>query len=243
MSWGLTPAGAADQAATAALSAPSGSRLAGETEALLGHRPGPATRSADFTLLARHFLGAIRARLGEPDMKAQLRDARAQLAETVAAAREDGIVPFVAAGNDNRAFADEAAGVSVLSGTPGLITVGAVDIGDPEDPADDRMMGRSSLGAEISAPGVSLPIGSPDPPADGRPASGRPVPKNVSGTSYGGPWAAAVAALMIKANPALQPADVEALLILAASSHDIAGTERDGFGEIDPLRAVAEAAR
>ncbi len=62
--------------------------------------------------------------------------------------------------------------------------------------------------------------------------------KHVDGSSFASPIVAAVAAQMLEANPALTPPQLKRLLI--ASSRRLAGVEvdRQGWGLVDPARAV-----
>jgi len=65
--------------------------------------------------------------------------------------------------------------------------------------------------------------------------------KHVDGTSFAAPIVSSVAALMLEANPSLQPLEVKRLLI--TSARRIAGIDpdRQGWGAVDAARAVAAA--
>jgi serine protease AprX len=70
-----------------------------------------------------------------------------------------------------------------------------------------------------------------------------PYYQHVEGTSFAAPVAAAVAATLLEANPALAPARLRELLL--ASAHRVPGAplERQGAGALDAGRAVALALR
>lgn len=62
--------------------------------------------------------------------------------------------------------------------------------------------------------------------------------KHVDGTSFAAPIVSSVAALMLEANPALPPRDVKRLLIRTARRLPHVEVDRQGWGVIDPRRAV-----
>ena len=65
--------------------------------------------------------------------------------------------------------------------------------------------------------------------------------KHVDGTSFASPIVASVAAQMLEANPALTPAQIKRILI--GTARRIAGVEvdRQGWGAVDPEKAVLAA--
>ncbi len=66
--------------------------------------------------------------------------------------------------------------------------------------------------------------------------------KHVDGTSFAAPIVSSVAALMLEKNPALAPGQVKRLLMKTARRLPHVDADRQGFGVVDPRRAV-EAAR
>jgi serine protease len=76
------------------------------------------------------------------------------------------------------------------------------------------------------------------------------APVDSEGTSFAAPYAASVAALMIKANPKITPDQIENILTSPGVARHIPNQTRpgwphepprDGAGEIDPVAAVAAA--
>jgi len=66
--------------------------------------------------------------------------------------------------------------------------------------------------------------------------------KHVDGTSFAAPIVSAIAAQMLEANPALGPLEVKRLLIQTARRIPHAEVDRQGWGVVDPERAVRAAA-
>jgi serine protease len=78
----------------------------------------------------------------------------------------------------------------------------------------------------------------------------KPAPVDADGTSFAAPYAASVAALMVKADPKITPDQIEQILTSPGVARHVpnakvegVGSEppRDGAGEIDPVAAVAAA--
>jgi len=67
--------------------------------------------------------------------------------------------------------------------------------------------------------------------------------KHVDGTSFAAPIVASVAAQMIEANPGLTPQEAKGILIRTARRLPHVDTDRQGWGVVDPRRAVDEALR
>lgn len=67
--------------------------------------------------------------------------------------------------------------------------------------------------------------------------------KHVDGTSFAAPIVAAVVAQMLEANPSLTPDEVKHILIETANPLPGVERERQGFGVVNPSRAVAAALR
>lgn len=110
--------------------------------------------------------------------------------------------------------------------TTAIITVGATD-------STDQRASWSAYGpiVDLTAPGVSIWTTS---------AGG--TYSTVSGTSFSSPLTAGVVALMLSANPALQPSQVDS--ILAATADDLGTPGRDdsfGYGRVNAYRAVSAA--
>jgi subtilisin family serine protease len=107
--------------------------------------------------------------------------------------------------------------------TPWIISVSGTD-------SDDLLAGFSSWGdyVDVAAPGKGLKT-----TQLGGTYSG------ASGTSYAGPVAAGVAALVLRVNPALTPSEVEALLEMTAVDLGDPGWDtRFGHGRVDAWEAV-----
>jgi subtilisin family serine protease len=164
--------------------------------------------------------------------------ARGQLEKDVAYARSHFILPIAAVGNDHLyAYPVPGHDLSSVSKVRGLLRIGATSIGDPLDPSDDRVARFSASGADLAAPGVGMPVGTK------LVGLAPPEVQDLSGTSFSAPWVAGVAALMLKVNPDLSPADLERILI---SKDVVAGdptTARDGWGVLDAVAAVRAAGR
>ena len=66
--------------------------------------------------------------------------------------------------------------------------------------------------------------------------------KYVDGTSFAAPIVSSVAAQMLEANPFLTPSDIKKILITTAERLPQYEVDRQGWGVIDPRRAVEFAA-
>ncbi|MFN8499908.1 MAG: S8 family serine peptidase [Anaerolineae bacterium] len=67
--------------------------------------------------------------------------------------------------------------------------------------------------------------------------------KHVDGTSFAAPIVSSVVAQMLEANPSLTPGDVKRILIETANPLPDVERERQGYGVVNPSRAVAAALR
>ncbi len=133
--------------------------------------------------------------------------------------KSKGGLVVVSAGNNGR---DEG-----LAATSAMITVSATDSGD-------NLTSWSSYGpmVDISAPGAGIYT-----------TTNGGGYGSWNGTSFSSPLTAGVVAMMMSANPALAPADVERLLLSTALDLGTAGTDtRFGSGRVDAEAAVAAAA-
>jgi subtilisin family serine protease len=201
-----------------------------------GHPPLDMSKDADVATLRGDLIEALTRAAETGPGRTQLDAARADLATEVRAARDKGIVVFASTGNSHMgsdgpfAAADRA---SIL-GTPGIVFVGAADIGDPRVAHDDKTARFSSSGAHLTGPGVRMPVGTPE-----RADRSRPQPADIYGTSFSSPYVAGVAALMVRANPKITPDQLEQALLRTA--RDDAASNRDGAGLVDPVSAVRAA--
>lgn len=132
--------------------------------------------------------------------------------------RSKGGVVVASAGNNGAHRSDAA--------NSAMITVAATD-------SSDRRTSWSNYGpiVDVAAPGVSI-----------KTTMRGGGYGSVSGTSFSSPLTAGVVALMLSANPALQPSQVDS--ILASTADDLGVAGRDdyyGAGRINAARAVAAA--
>jgi hypothetical protein len=243
LSHGTSPVRSADDAAASGLlnrDSPLWKDVNAERKAN-GLRPLDYDNPADVVAARRIVAGKVADKLNDPAVKKRIDTARDDLTKTVADARKQGMVLFAGAGNDHDklgkgARMPESWDKESIAGIPGLTMVGATDIRKPLDPKDDQVGVFSNDGADISAPGVNMPVGRV------KNGAGNPVSPNVDGTSFASPYVAGIAALMIKANPKITPDQIDAILRDPTVAKDIRGTTRDGAGAVDPVAAV-EAAR
>ncbi|WP_157267881.1 S8 family serine peptidase [Azohydromonas aeria] len=235
MSWGMSQDALVAEATKAALGNPA-SPLIEELDArraAAGQPPLDLSRTADQEALRAWVGEVIGQALQSPEGAQRLRGARAEAVAAVARAREAGFLPIAAAGNffeAGRTPEGSRTNENLVATIPGVLSVGAVTLGAPTRLGDERMGGMSSPGAALSAPGVDVPVDI----KQGRLA-------DASGTSLSAPYVASVAALMVKANPNITPAQIEKILLSPAVATDVKGTQRDGAGVIDPVAAVREA--
>ena len=161
---------------------------------------------------------------------AQVRSAAKKLNTEVDDARTNHkVIVFDAAGNENQlgvAAGDPQTALSGSSLADKMVRVGASDLGDPNTASDDKMADFSAPNVDITAPGANIPVGSQRRPVGFHgslkgafgaafgtsPAPIKPPAVNVKGTSFAAPYAAGVAALMVKANPSITPDQIESIL-------------------------------
>jgi serine protease AprX len=67
--------------------------------------------------------------------------------------------------------------------------------------------------------------------------------KHVDGTSFSSPIVASIAAQMIEANPALKPHQIKSILVKTATRLPHVPVDRQGWGVVNPKRAVLRAVR
>lgn len=260
MSYGQSPRRLAKEAAQSTIMA----HVAGEPTPLLDDlnealvAEGKAPLDLETVDGRRAFAGQLSHRFEAhwraPEPKARLDAARSALTDEVARAREANIYPLMSAGNDgvpDEVYAkvlseggpEALAGVerqhmSVAAGIPGLRMVGATGAGEGTSSADDPMSEFSSPGATIATVGDDTPVGAPDPFAVA--FGGVPnVASDADGTSFSTPYMDGVVALMVQANPAITPDQIDA--ILDRTARDDPTTTRDGVGRLDELAAVRAA--
>ncbi len=93
--------------------------------------------------------------------KSNMSSARQALGASVKKGRTAGLLVVGAVGNecDKASLIDRPSWAApTFNGVEGIISVGAVDLGDSGQ-ADDSMAYLSNTGATISAPGVAMPVG------------------------------------------------------------------------------------
>ena len=182
---------------------------------------------------ARYGLRVVNLSFGTDGVQAPDRD---PLDYAVERAWRAGLVVVVSAGNTGGP-------VSKPGDDPYAITVGAADVHDPADPADDTVAAFSSFGdgkPDLVAPGISMPsMRAPSSTIDDlNPAArmGQWYFKG-SGTSQAAAVVSGVIARMLEANPALTPNQVKGILLRTASGAP-AGPGA-GAGLVDAAAAVA----
>ena len=142
-----------------------------------------------------------------------------------------GIVPVAAAGNDG----PRAGTVSIPASCPGAIAVGATDDADRvasfSSRGPVRWMSLTLAKPDIAAPGSDI--------ESAEPGGGYGYK---SGTSMATPHVSGAVALLLQANPSLDPAGVLALLVGTATDLDTKGADLNtGAGLINVERATAKA--
>ena len=144
---------------------------------------------------------------------------------------------------------------------PWVLTVGAGNDKGTPDPDDDEIAPFSSRGPtaidaadkpDIIAPGVG--VASTADPASvlfathgsgriwGSVTTASEPYLSLSGTSMAAPIVAGTVALMLQANPSLDPADVKSILAATADRHPDADARAQGAGFLDARAAVEMAA-
>jgi serine protease AprX len=154
---------------------------------------------------------------------------------------EKGIIVVAAAGNDERIA------VKAPANALHVITVGGLDDHNELDGENSALyhssygkIGEYLLKPELIAHAIwiAAPVlpGSPGKPEDARLIS--PHYMHVDGTSFAAPIVTSVIAQLLEINPALTPAMVRAILFGTASRLQNAPAERQGFGMVQPRKAV-----
>ncbi|MBX3323033.1 MAG: S8 family serine peptidase [Phycisphaeraceae bacterium] len=142
--------------------------------------------------------------------------------------RAAGVLHFAAAGNDGTSTVSFPANLASLNAVAALASTG-----------DRASFSTYGNGLFISAPGAA--VLTTDRTGSAGYASGDWT--TIDGTSFASPYAAGVAALVLSANPALTPAEVEAILAQTAVDKGTPGYDTDfGWGFINAGAAVAAAA-
>jgi hypothetical protein len=208
-------------------SAPAGSPLRKDMDRLLGHPYGEGGK-ADKVKVGMHLLERIHQEASRPAVQEALQAARTSLEGELEKDKQAGMIVFNGAGNSTHEGMPVEYGRSTIAGVKGLIQVGAAALGPHGDPSKATMAGFSSEGATIATVGAGMPIKAGP---DGR------TPVDDEGTSFAAPYAAGIAALMVKANPKITPDQITSIMTDARATHDLPGV-RDGAGLVDPVRAV-----
>ncbi len=226
LSNGHNVAGAAFDMATRASEAPEGSPLYKELVRKLGPKDDPKKWEIGVEGV---FATAITDALTRKPFANALESRNKVLIQKVSAARQEGILIFCAAGNEFlKGAARDGSESLLIDAVPGMIVVGATELGKRSDGSDSTVAATSSGGPSdyvtMSTIGVNVPVGLHK--------------KAESGTSIAAPIAASVGALMVEANPNLTPDDIELILTHPSVVYDIPDTMRDGAGNLDPVAAV-----
>jgi subtilisin family serine protease len=145
--------------------------------------------------------------------------------KAAAAAVANGLIVFAAAGN----YGPKATSISAPADAKGVITVGSVD-------SDGVIAPDSSRGPtyddrtkpDVVAPGVDIWVADP---------ASVDSYIQVGGTSVATPLVAGVAAMLLQANPGIDPARMHAMLTSTASRSD-SPDNTYGWGIIDGVRAA-----
>ena len=251
MSWGQSPERLLTRSVGQMMVAPEGSAAFKEVSELLGH---PPTRTAlptggtqldpeEFKAVRAHLEPKVDALLTSDAHRARMQAGRDALAHEVAAGRAQGLLVFSAAGNEQAGAARHGRpdlAVSTLSGVPGVVMVGATDLGAPGT-ADDAVAPFSNGGkVTLSAAGVGLPVGAPRGPLGGLVAPAEPIDED--GTSLASPVVVEAAYLVDAVRPGSSADQIASLLTDPRAVYDIPGTDLDGAGQVDHF-AVALLAR
>lgn len=235
MSWGTDLADEIKHRSFQMATAEPGSTAYKQVRKLLGRAPkeernGMPDRKDMERIQKELLLPEVKKAFRDPKLQAELKDSKDALAKEVAEGRKRGILAFQSAGNshaDAVKLGDPALAKVAGHDVPGIITVGATNIGKPHDQRDNKMWAHSADGKiGLSAPGHEIPTG------------GDPREPNVSGTSLSTPIAVSVAHRMAAVNPKLSVDQIAKLMTDPRALNDIKGTQRDGPGEIDSFAAV-----
>lgn len=142
--------------------------------------------------------------------------------------RAQGVLHFAAAGNDGTSTVSYPASLASLNAVAALTSNGA-----------RASFSTFGVGLFISAPGAAILTTD----RTGSAGYGGGDYTTIDGTSFASPYAAGVAALVLSANPALTPAEVEAILAQTAVDKGPTGYDTDfGWGFINAGAAVQAAA-
>lgn len=227
MSYGLNPNDIADETAERMLTSAVGTKLHTEALKVLGEAPrvsedGKVDAQQAAKLKRELIFPAMEKAAGDADVQRAYRKAHRETESQARGARDEGILLFQAAGNAYEGA--DAAGYPemsalVTSDIDGIFTVGATD-------ESGRQVAHFSSEGNVQASirGTKVPVG------DGN--------AELDGTSFASPRMAETAWVMSAANPKLSVTDIERLLRDPRVAEDIDGTDRDGAGNVDPLKAV-----
>ncbi len=238
MSWGQSAQRLFDRGIAMSVTAPKGSVLNKETTALLGHEARYefdgrklVINPDDKEVLEKNMLPKFDDMLNSGEHKSNMSRARLALEASVKKGRAKGLLVVGAVGNefDRASLIDRSHwAASTFNGVPGIISVGAVDLGD-SGREDDKVAYFSNIGATVAAPGVGMPVGEP-----GNLGPNYGIPRPTSGTSSAAPHVTQLAAWG-PVNAGRNVDQVASLLTDPRVLRDLEG-ERDGLGMIDPMR-------
>ncbi len=159
-----------------------------------------------------------------------------ELRAAVQEAIDAGVVVVAAAGN---LVEGEPPGPAYPASFEGVISVGMTTRSDAASPAS-LPAPDGAPGVAVSAPGSGIMSLNPSRPRDQAAYTNQAYAIEIEGTSFAAPIVAGVAALLLEVEPDLTPAQVKTRLIETADPPaNTAPGRRDGFGIVNPVRALA----
>jgi hypothetical protein len=180
-------------------------------------------------VLFAYYQKRLATEVAKPKNQLRLARNRAELETTLKAARKNGVLVFLSAGNGFEAGASASSRAEYsrdAASVPGMMVVGATDS------RTGKLADWSSVGANITMPGTEVPVGARRPNG---------IATTDEGDSLSAPDAAALAALMIKAG-LTNVDEIEAVLMSHTISHPIGGASANATLKPDEVAAVVAAA-
>lgn len=166
-----------------------------------------------------------------PGSEPKLPELRAAVQDALAA----GIVVVAAAGNQVEGMQ----GPAYPASFEGVISVGMTTRTDAASPASLPVPDGAPPVA-VSAPGSGIMSLNPSRPREQAAYTNQAYAIDIEGTSFAAPIVSGVAALLLEAEPHLSPAEVRQRLIETADPPaNTAPGRRDGYGIVNPMRALA----